>query len=66
MIRVNNKWDIPWQQGMMVDDVLDACGFTHHQIVVSINGRLVPAGEYTTKPVADGDDVRVIHVIGGG
>ncbi len=66
MIRVNDKWDIPWQTGMTVQEVLDACGFTHQQIVVSINGLLVPPGEYASQPVADGDQVRVVHVIGGG
>ena len=41
MIRVNDKWDITWQNGMTVQDVLEACEFTHHHIVVSINGVLV-------------------------
>ena len=66
MIRVNDKWDIAWQAGTMVQDVLRACEFTHHHIVVSVNGKLVPPGEYTTYPVADGDEVKVVHIIGGG
>jgi sulfur carrier protein len=66
MIRVNDKWDIQWQGGMTVKDVLEACEFTHHHIVVSINGVLVPPDGYATQPVADGDQVRVVHVIGGG
>jgi sulfur carrier protein len=66
MIRVNDKWDVSWQAGMTVRDVLVACAFTHHQIVVSINGTLVPPDEYTTTPVTDGDQVKVVHIIGGG
>jgi sulfur carrier protein len=66
MIRVNDKWDISWQDKMTVDDVLKACQFTHHQVVVSINGKLVPAGEYHTQPVSDGDQLKVVHIIGGG
>lgn len=66
MIRVNDKWEIPWHPSMTVSELLDACGFTHHHIVVSINGALVPPGEYTTQAVANGDQVRVVHVIGGG
>ncbi len=66
MIRVNDKWDIPWQQGMTVAQVLRACEFSHHHLVVSVNGRLVPPAEYAERPVADGDQVRVVHVIGGG
>jgi sulfur carrier protein len=66
MIRVNDKWDIPWQAGLTVQDVLAACKFTHHYVAVSINGQLVPPAEYSTRPVADGDQVQVIHIIGGG
>ena len=66
MIRVNDKWDIPWRQGMRIEDLLESCGFSHHHLVVSVNGKLVPPGEYTSHPVADGDRVRVVHIIGGG
>ncbi|MGD2206615.1 MAG: sulfur carrier protein ThiS [Anaerolineae bacterium] len=66
MIRVNDKWNVPWQEGMTIQDVLTACDFTHRHIVVSVNGRLVPPGEYATQTVSEGDDVKVVHVIGGG
>jgi thiamine biosynthesis protein ThiS len=66
MIRVNGRWDVPWQPGMTVKDVLVACEFTHHHIVVSINGVLVPPDQYHTQLVASGNQVRVVHVIGGG
>jgi sulfur carrier protein len=66
MIRINDKWDVRWQPGTTVKDVLVACEFTHHTIVVTINGILVPPDDYAVRPVADGDQVRVVHVIGGG
>ena len=66
MIRINDKWDLEWWPGMAVEDVLIARGFTHHHIVVSINGVLIPPEDYGTQPVADGDQVRVVHIIGGG
>lgn len=66
MIRVNDKWELAWREGTTVQDVLQACGFTHQHIVVSINNILVPPAEYPTRTVADGDQVRVVHVIGGG
>jgi thiamine biosynthesis protein ThiS len=66
MIRVNDKWDIPWQDNMTVEDVLTACGFTHVHIVVSVNDVLVPPGDYAAHTIVDGDQVHVIHVIGGG
>jgi sulfur carrier protein len=66
MIRVNDKWDIPWHAGMTVSELLQVCGFTHRHIVVSINGALVPPADYATQGVTDGDQVRIVHVIGGG
>jgi sulfur carrier protein len=66
MIRVNDKWDIEWRAGMTVQDVLEACQFTHRHIVVSVNGNLVPPGEYPARQVTDGNRVRVVHIIGGG
>ena len=66
MVRVNDKWSIGWEAGMTVRDVLTACEFTHHHIVVSVDGVLVPPGEYETRSVVDGAEVRVVHVIGGG
>ena len=66
MIRVNDKWDVAWQEGMTVADILTELGFTHHYIVVSLNGVVVPPGELGHRDVADGDALRVVHIIGGG
>ena len=74
MVRVNDKWDVPWHEGMTVGDVLAACNFTYHYVAVSINGKLVPPGlhasggpgQHAAQPVADGDEIQVIHIIGGG
>lgn len=66
MIRVNDKWDIPWHEGMTVADVLAACSFTHRHVAVSINSQLVPPTEHERRPVADGDRVQVIHILAGG
>ena len=74
MVRVNDRWDIPWHEGMTVGDVLAACNFTHHYVAVSINGKLVPPvlhasgspAQYAAQPVTDGDQIQVIHIIGGG
>lgn len=66
MIRINDKWDVPWQAGMTVDDVLTVCKFTHHHIVISVNDTLVPPDEYATQPVVNGSQVWAIHVVAGG
>jgi thiamine biosynthesis protein ThiS len=66
MIRVNDKWDVPWREGMTLVDVIAACGFTQRHVIVSVNGRTKPAAQLKDHPVASGDQVQVIHIVGGG
>lgn len=66
MIRVNDKFDVTWREGMTVEEVLKALGFTYPLVVVFVNGRLVPRQAYATFPVADGAEVKVLHMIAGG
>ncbi|MFC2030006.1 sulfur carrier protein ThiS [Chloroflexota bacterium] len=66
MIRVNNKWDLAWRPGMTIDDLLADCKFSHRHIVVSVSGAVVPPAEYPSRLVDDGDEIRVVHVVGGG
>lgn len=66
MISVNDKWQLEPQPGMTIRAVLTALGFTHTVVVVSVNGTLVASADYDRQTVADGDAVRVIHIIGGG
>lgn len=66
MIRVNDKFDVEWREGMTVEGVLTACGFTYPLVVVSVNGQIVPRDAYRTFPVEDNADVRVLHLVAGG
>ncbi|HNS52528.1 MAG TPA: sulfur carrier protein ThiS [Anaerolineae bacterium] len=66
MITVNDRWELEWKPGLTVRDTLASLGFTHTVVVVSINGLLIPPGDYDGQPLADGDSVKVIHIIGGG
>ncbi len=66
MIRVNDKFDVEWQEGMTVDSILKICNFTFPMIVVSVNGKIVPRSEYGTTRVEDNDEVKVMHLIAGG
>ena len=66
MILVNNRDEIPWQPGMTVQTLLEACLYTSPHIHVFVNGELVQPAEYETTPIADGDEVRVLHMIAGG
>ena len=66
MIRVNDKFELEWRAGMTVRDVLTAFKFTFPLINVTVNGKLVPKGEFDSFTLDDGADVRVIHLITGG
>ena len=66
MISVNDKWELEWKPGVSIRDVLTRLGFTHTVVVVSVNGALVPASDYDSHRLEDGDAVTVIHIIGGG
>ncbi len=66
MIRVNNKFDVEWQEGMTVNSILEILKFTFPMIVVSVNGKVTPRSEYGTTAIEDNDQVRVIHLVAGG
>jgi sulfur carrier protein len=66
MIRVNNKFDVEWQEEMTVNSILEVLKFTFPMIVVSVNGQVVPRSDYGTTAIEDNDEVKVIHLIAGG
>ena len=65
MIRVNDKLDVEWQEGMTIVLLLQRCGFTSPKIAVFVDQQFVDRDLYETYPVADGAEVRVLHLIGG-
>lgn len=66
MILVNDRDQIEWEEGMTVARLLQKCGYTARQIHVLVNGELVRREAFDTCPVRDGDQVQVIHFLGGG
>ncbi len=66
MIRVNNKFDVEWKEGMTVNSILEVLNFTFPMIIVSVNGKVVPKSEYGTTTIEDNAEVKVIHLIAGG
>ena len=66
MIRVNQRTDVEWEEGMTVSDVLERLNFTFPHIIVKVNDELVRREAYDTRIIPDGADVRVIHLIAGG
>jgi thiamine biosynthesis protein ThiS len=66
MIRVNDKFDVEWREGMTVNSVLEVLKFTFPMIIVSVNGKVVPRSEYGTTIIPDNAEVKVIHLVAGG
>jgi len=66
MIRVNDKFDVEWQEGMTVSSLLKILKFTFPMIIVSVNGEVVPRSEYGTTAIQDNAEIKVIHLIAGG
>ena len=66
MIRVNNRDEIAWEEGLTVYELLDRFRYTFPHIIVKIDGRVVPPVEYQTCTIPDKADVWVIHLIAGG
>lgn len=65
MIQVNGR-DFEWQEGLTIQAILDAHRYSSPRIVVKVNGEVVRRPEWSHYLVDDGDDVRAIHLIGGG
>ena len=66
MIRVNDQYNVEYQTGMTVQDLLDALKFSFRMIVVKVNGQVVLRKDFQTTEVPDGAEVQAIHLISGG
>ncbi|HOV49636.1 MAG TPA: sulfur carrier protein ThiS [Anaerolineae bacterium] len=66
MITLNRREQLPWHEGLTVQDLLEQEKFTYPHIVVSINGTVVNHDAYAETLIPDDADVRVIHLIAGG
>jgi sulfur carrier protein len=51
---------------MTVAELLRACRFTSPMIAVTVNGVSIDPEDFDRRPVQDGDDVKALHLIGGG
>ncbi|MDE7372377.1 MAG: sulfur carrier protein ThiS [Desulfovibrio sp.] len=46
--------------------LLEARGHAPKAVVVELNGEIVPAVEFATRALADGDTVEIVQFVGGG
>ncbi len=65
MVKINGKeTEIP--NGITVEQMLLANGFTLQRIAVERNGEILPKADYVTETVQDGDVFEVVNFVGGG
>jgi sulfur carrier protein len=66
MIRVNNRDEIAWEEGLTVSSLLERFRYTFPHIIVKIDGKVISPVEYQARTIPDGADVQVIHLMAGG
>lgn len=66
MVRVNNKFDLEWEEGLTVETLLQRLKFSFPMIIVSVNGQMVAKEQYATHQIPDDAQVQVLHMIAGG
>jgi len=52
--------------GATIAVLLDAEGLAQRRVAVEVNGEIVPRGRHAEHALADGDNVEIVHALGGG
>ncbi len=66
MIRVNNRDEVAWEEGLTVARLLERFNYIHPHLVIRVNGVVVPDEEFESRLVPEDSEVWVIHLIAGG
>ncbi|NOG32591.1 sulfur carrier protein ThiS [Halomonas sp. TBZ9] len=56
----------PLEAGTHLVQLIEQLGLTGRRIAVEINEEIVPKSQHAQTPLAEGDQVEVVHAIGGG
>ncbi|MGO2149123.1 MULTISPECIES: sulfur carrier protein ThiS [unclassified Halomonas] len=54
------------EAGLTAADLIDQLALTGRRVAVEINEEIVPRSQLAITPLAEGDQVEVVHAIGGG
>ncbi len=52
--------------GLSVRVYLDTAGYKVDCVAVEINGNIIPKSKYETTQITDGDEIEIVHFVGGG
>lgn len=65
-MQLNNRPYSQWREGLTVRNVIDENHFTWPKLVVKVNKVLIWPEEYGSQVLLEGDNLEVIHLLGGG
>ncbi len=51
---------------LTVASLINELGLNQHRIAVEINREIIGREQYAARTLADGDDVEIVHFVGGG
>ena len=64
MVKINSKFvDI---QNISLQEFIVNAGYNINRIAVEINGNIIPKNKYETTQIIDGDEMEIVHFVGGG
>jgi sulfur carrier protein len=66
MIVTLNGEERPVPDGVTVRQLLEHLELTLGPVAVEVNRAIVPRAQHATHPVAPGDCVEIVHLVGGG
>jgi sulfur carrier protein len=65
VVTVNGvRQDVP--AGLTVRQLVEHLGLTEGPVAVEVNREVVPRARHAEHPVAPGDEIEVVHFVGGG
>ena len=52
--------------GITAAGLIEMMGLTGKRLALEVNGEIVPASTHETRDVQSGDEVEIVHAVGGG
>lgn len=52
--------------GLSLQAYINNTGYNLNHIAVEINGKIIPKTEYETTQIMNGDEIEIVHFVGGG
>ena len=53
-------------EGLTIAALVDQLRLNQRRIAVEVNREIIPSGQYGARALADGDQIEIVHFVGGG